>query len=399
MKNFPFVMAAIVCGAALPGAAMAQAYGYGQQAAAQPGYAGTYSYGTQPQQPAYASPQHYYGATQQAAPAAQSQYAPLPATHPAYPQGAAQSPARAVSAGSLGATGFNINFPSEAGDDVDVLRLQVFLDYNGFSPGEIDGKWGYNTERALFVYQKLNGMSPTGQLDSKILARLDAFKDGYLLEYTLKGDDVKDRVGTIPRTYPEQSKLSWLPYESRAEALAEKFHMSQSLLRKLNPGVDLERVQPGQKLMALNVLDGIDTKRGKVALVRISKYNKWLMAYDDGGNLMFYYPCTLGSEKDPLPVGKTYAITTPVKNPPFKYKPENMWDDELGREYDIPPGPNSPVGNVWIGTTRKSVGIHGTPNPENISKNNSHGCIRLANWDANQLSARVGPGVTLEFVQ
>jgi lipoprotein-anchoring transpeptidase ErfK/SrfK len=114
---------------------------------------------------------------------------------------------------------------------------------------------------------------------------------------------------------------------------------------------------------------------------------------------MFYYPCTLGSEKDPLPVGKSYEITTPVKNPPFKYKPQLMWDDELGREYDIPPGPNSPVGNVWIGTTRRSVGIHGTPNPENISKNHSHGCIRLANWDANQLANRVGPGVKLEFVQ
>src|SRR5690606_27480985 len=133
----------------------------------------------------------------------------------------------------------------------------------------------------------------------------------------------------------------------------------------------------GTKLLVLNVLDGIDTKRGKVALVRVSKHNKWIMAFDNDGNLMFYYPCTLGSDKDPLPIGN-YEITTPVKNPPFKYKPHLMWDDDLGKEYDIPPGPNSPVGNVWIGTTRKSVGIHGTPNPENISKNHSHGCIRLA---------------------
>ncbi len=395
------IAVAIVCGLALPYGAMAQSYGYPAAQQAAPAY---------PQQPAYGGASYYYGAQQQPA-----QQQPAPSRpygqQPMYQQpaqqappiqqapGAMQQPARAVSAGSLGATGFDINFPSESGDDVDVLRLQVFLDYNGFSPGEIDGKWGYNTERGLFVYQKMNDMPPTGQLDSKMISRLDAFQDGYLLEYTLKSEDVSDKVGSIPRTYPEQSKLKWLPYESRAEAMAEKFHLSQGLLKKLNPNVDLERVTAGQKLLVLNVLDGIDTKRGDVDVVRISKYNKWIMAYDSAGNLMFYFPCTLGSEKDPLPVGKTYAITTAIKNPPFMYKPENMWDDELGREYLIPPGPNSPVGNMWIGTTRKSVGIHGTPNPENISKNNSHGCIRLANWDAKLLASRVKAGVKLEFVQ
>lgn len=404
MKRFPFVMA-VVCGVTIPCGLMAQSYGYnyGQQQA----QANSYSYGNQAQQPAYASPQHYYGTQQQAAPQQQAYstqgYAQQqPAGYGAPAAGYAAppvNPARAVAAGSLGATGYNINFPSEAGDDVDVLRLQVFLDYNGFSPGEIDGKWGYNTERGLFVYQKMNGMSPTGQLDSKMMARLDAFQDGYLLEYTIKQDDVNDRVGSIPRTYPEQSHLSWLPYESRAEAIAEKFHMSQSLLRKLNPNTNFDSIRPGAKILTLNVRDGIDSKRGKVSMIRISKYNKWIMAYDSDGNLMFYYPCTLGSEKDPLPVGKTYEVTTPVKNPPFKYKPENMWDDELGREYDIPPGPNSPVGNIWIGTTRRSVGLHGTPNPENISKNNSHGCIRLTNWDANQLGQRVAKGVKIEFVE
>lgn len=402
LKN-PGTVATILCALALPYGAMAQSYGYntGQAQAgyAQPGYNGaSYYYGAQQPAQQAAAPAGYYG--QQPARQQQPAY-----QQPAYQQpapqapGSMQQPARAVSAGSLGATGFDINFPSESGDDVDVLRLQVFLDYNGFSPGEIDGKWGYNTERGLFVYQKMNDMAPTGQLDSKMISRLDAFQDGYLLEYTLKPEDVNDRVGSIPRTYPEQSKLKWLPYESRIEALGEKFHMSQGLLKKLNPNVDLERATAGQKLLVLNVLDGIDTKRGDVAVVRISKFNKWIMAYDSAGDLMFYFPCTLGSEKDPLPVGKTYAITTAIKNPEFMYKPENMWDDDLGRNYLIPPGPNSPVGNMWIGTTRKSVGIHGTPNPENISKNNSHGCIRLANWDANLLASRVKSGVKLEFIQ
>lgn len=370
-----FFAVAVTCSMFIPSLAVGQGYGYNYG-----------QYGQPAQQPGYAGGSYYYGAPQQAA--AQPQ-------QPAY----AQPQAPAYQHQQSGALGANVNFPSEPGDDVDVLRLQIFLDYHGYSPGEIDGKWGYNTERALFVYQKTNGMSPTGQLDSKILALLDSFKEGYLLEYTLKQEDLNDRVGPIPRTYPEQSKLKWLPYESRAEALGEKFHMSQSLLKKLNPSVDFSRLQPGQKILGINVLDTTDTRLGKVSLIRISKYNKWLMGYDSSGKLMFYFPCTLGGEQDPLPVGKTYAITTPVKNPPFKYKPHLMWDDELGREYDIPPGPNSPVGNVWIGTTRRSVGIHGTPNPENISKNNSHGCIRLTNWDANYLANRVSSGVTLEFVE
>lgn len=390
------VAVALICGVALPLSVGAQGYNYNTGAYGQPRQA----------QAGYGSASYYYGAPQQPQQQQyQQQQQPSPYQQPAYTQSGAQprttyqapQAARTVSAGSLGAAGYNINFPSEAGDDVDVLRLQVFLDYNGFSPGEIDGKWGYNTERALFVYQKMNGMTPTGQLDSKILARLDAFKDGYLLEYTIKPEDLESRVGSIPRTYPEQSHLKWLPYESRAEQFGEKFHMSQSLLKKLNPTVNIDSAPAGTKLLVLNTVNGIDDKRGKVALVRVSKYNKWVMAFDDGGNLMFYYPCTLGSDKDPLPIGN-YEITTPVKNPPFKYNPANMWDDELGREYDIPPGPNSPVGNIWIGTTRKSVGLHGTPNPENISKNHSHGCIRLANWDANQLAQRVTPGIKLEFV-
>lgn len=389
MGKFSFALT-IMCGVVLPGAVIAQGYGY--------------NYGQQQQiaqQPGYASPSYYYGAPQQ-----QPQAYPQPSQPAGYGQPAGYAPqpqqrsAQAVSAGTLGATGYNIAFPSESGDDVDVLRLQIYLDYHGYSPGEIDGKWGYNTERALFVYQKINGMSATGQLDSRIVSLLDGFKDGYLLEYTLKEEDVNQRIGTIPRTYPEQSRLKWLPYESRAEAIAEKFHLSQGLLKKLNPGVDFERVSAGTKLLVLNVVNGADTKRARVALIRISASNKWLMAYDADGKLLHYYPCTIGrQDKDPLAVGKTYEVTAAVKNPPFKYKPENMWDDELGREYDIPPGPNSPVGNVWIGTTRRSVGIHGTPNPENISKNHSHGCIRLTNWDANQLSSRVTGGVKIEFVE
>ena len=291
-----------------------------------------------------------------------------------------------------------INFPRDQGDDIDVLKLQVFLDYHGYSVGEIDGRWGYNTGRALIVYQKNNSLPATGQMDDRILARLDGFQDAYLLDWTLTAEDLKGPFGHIPRNYYEQAKLKWLPYESVIEKIGEQHHASPTLLRKLNPGVDFERLQPGMRILVPNVVNGIDEQRGTVAKVRISKANKWSEAFDSAGRFMFYYPSTLGGENDPLPLG-TWKVTVVTQSPWFTLKPSLFWDyNSNDPEALIPPGPNSPVGSVWIGTSRKSVGIHGTPNPENISRNTSHGCIRLCNWDAQQLAKRVKPGTTLEFV-
>ncbi|MGB9691196.1 MAG: L,D-transpeptidase family protein [Candidatus Sumerlaeaceae bacterium] len=306
----------------------------------------------------------------------------------------------APGAGGLSAANRKINFPRDPEDDLDVLKLQIFLDYHGYSVGEIDGRWGYNTGRALYVYQMNNGLPTTGQLDDAMLNRLEEFAQvGYLVEYTLTADDVKGPFYEIPRDYHAMAKYKWLPYESLGEKLAEKFHCSQSLLRKLNPGVDIDELSAGETILAPNVLDGIDEKRGDVAVIRVSKHNKWTMAFDVQGRFMFYYPSTLGSEYDPLPLG-TYQVTSVIFYPPFKYQPKLFWDaDPNEPEEMLPPGPNSPVGKVWIGTSRKSVGIHGTPNPENISRNTSHGCIRLTNWDAEQLAKRVKPGTRIEFVE
>lgn len=299
-----------------------------------------------------------------------------------------------------------INFPRDRADDVDVLKLQVYLDYHGYSPGEIDGQWGYNTERALYVYQKNNGMPQTGQLDDRMLARLDQFKEGYLLDYTVTENSkaidntsiLHGSYKTIPRDYYAQASWSYLPYESAVEALGEVFHCSSVLLKKLNPGVDFDRLQAGQHILGLNTPDGIDETRHEVAVVRISKHNKWIEAFDSQGRHVFYYPSTLGSMYDPLPLGEFKVIGVSQK-PTFEYQPKLFWDaDHSKPNATIPPGPNNPCGVVWIGTSRKSVGIHGTPNPENVSKNTSHGCIRMTNWDAVQLSKRVKEGTKLEFV-
>ncbi len=292
-----------------------------------------------------------------------------------------------------------INFPREAGDDMNVLKLQIFLDYHGYSVGEIDGRWGYNTGRALIVYQKNNSLPPTGQMDDRILARLDGFSDAYLLSWNLSAEDLKGPFSFVPRDYYEQSKMKWLPYEELIEKLGELFHISPTLLRKLNPGTDFARLQVGQRILVPNVANGIDEQRTNVAVVRISKHNKWTEAYDSAGRFVFYYPSTLGGENDPLPLG-TWAVTGVTPNPYFTLKPSLFWDhNKNDPEALLPPGPNSPVGAVWIGTSRKSVGIHGTPNPGTISRGESHGCIRLTNWDARQLAARVKAGTKLEFIE
>ncbi|MCX8038646.1 MAG: L,D-transpeptidase [Candidatus Sumerlaeia bacterium] len=337
---------------------------------------------------------------------------PVPSTVPRYrletivtpderprSSGAFTVAAPAAQQGSVGQVGRQINFPRDPNDDLDVLKLQIFLDYHGYSPGEIDGQWGYNTGRALYVYQMNNGLQPTGQLDERIMARLNSFDRGYLLDYTVTEEDVKGPFYEIPRDYYAMAKLKYLPYESLSEKMGEKFHCSPVLLRKLNPGVDLDNLQPGQRILGLNVLRGIDESRGKVSVVRISKHNKWTEAFDSEGRFMFYYPSTLGSKHDPLPLG-TYQVTAVNHKPTFMYQPKLFWDvDDSKPPALLPPGPNSPVGIVWIGTSRKSVGIHGTPNPEAISKTTSHGCIRLTNWDALQLASRVSPGTRLEFVE
>lgn len=315
------------------------------------------------------------------------------------PRGAVTIPAATAQPGSVKQLNRRINFPRDNADDMDVFRLQIFLDYHGYSPGEIDGQWGYNTERALYVYQQNNGLEPTGQLDDRVIARLDGFSDGYLVEYVVSQSDVSGPIGDVPRDYYAMSRMKYLPYESVLEKLAEKMHCQQVLLRKLNPGVNFDNLQPGQLLLAPNVVNGIDETRGKVAVIRVSKHNKWAEAFDSAGRFMFYFPSTLGSQHDPLPLGN-YEVTGVNYNPTFMYQPKLFWDDDPSKPSAmLPPGPNSPVGNVWIGTSRKSVGIHGTPNPENISKNTSHGCIRLTNWDAMQLAKRVGPGTKIQFVE
>ena len=192
-----------------------------------------------------------------------------------------------------------------------------------------------------------------------------------------------------PDSMEDQAKLDALTYGSASEKLGEKFHISPELLQKLNPGADL--AQAGQQLMVPNVTE--NPPEGDVDHVLVTKSTTSVLLVDKAGKIIAAYPATIGSEHDPLPIG-TWKVTIVKQDPIFYYHPKLFWDsDPSDSKAKIAPGPNNPVGVVWIGLTKEHYGIHGTAEPELIGHSQSHGCIRLTNWDAEELSQMVKRGM------
>jgi lipoprotein-anchoring transpeptidase ErfK/SrfK len=210
-----------------------------------------------------------------------------------------------------------------------------------------------------------------------------------LVDYTLTDADVKGPfVRRIPEDMMEKAKLEKLGYASAEEALGEKFHSSPRLLRSLNPGASFTRA--GQVIKVPNVLGA--TVSGKAARVVVDRSDATVTAYDASDRALASYPATMGSAHDPLPIGK-WTIKGVSRDPSFNYNPDLFWDAEAGHgKAKIAAGPNNPVGVVWIDLSKPHYGIHGTPEPARIGKTQSHGCIRLTNWDASELAALVAPG-------
>ena len=266
----------------------------------------------------------------------------------------------------------------------DALRVQVLLDRAHFSPGEIDGVSGSNTRLALDAYAKERGAAPEGAVQALL-----ADPAPTLAEYTITAADVAGPFERrIPADMMEKAKLKALTYTSPLEELAERFHCSPRLLRRLNP--DGSFAQAGERLRVPNVRSGAPAARA--ARVVVDKSDQALYAVDAQGRPIARYPATMGSEHDPLPIG-SWKITGVSKNPSFRYNPDLFWDaDESHSKAKIPAGPNNPVGVVWLDLSKQHYGIHGTPEPSAIGKTESHGCIRLTNWDAEELAEIVGPG-------
>jgi lipoprotein-anchoring transpeptidase ErfK/SrfK len=274
-------------------------------------------------------------------------------------------------------------------------RAHVMLSNAYASPGAIDGSSGKNTLKAISTFQQINGLKPTGELDKATWDALIA-KQGSrpaFVEYTITAADAKGPFAkSIPRDYALQAKMPGLYYTSMTEMLGEKFHMDEGFLKQLNPK---STFKVGEKILVANVSNKLPED---IHLIVAHKGAKQLYLFNSRNQMIGSFPASIGSTDTPSPTG-TYKVTGVARNPHYSYSPSNFIQGNNTKPLSLPPGPNGPVGNIWIGLSKKSFGIHGTPSPSMISKSYSHGCIRLTNWDANNLGSKVKSGVTVKFLE
>jgi lipoprotein-anchoring transpeptidase ErfK/SrfK len=277
-----------------------------------------------------------------------------------------------------------------------VLKAQVLLDRASFSPGAIDARADDNFAKTLAAFQQPQGLAPSGKLDADTWRRLAGSDDvPALVDYQIRDDDVKGPfTPRVPGRLEEMSGLEHLDYTGPVQLLAEKFHVSQALLRELNRGRALDRA--GSVIVVPNVRDA--RSDDAVARVEVDKALKAVRAFAADGTLVAFYPATIGSKEKPAPSG-TFRIRKVVEHPTYRYDPKFHFKGVKAQQpFTIRPGPNNPVGLVWIDLSKPSYGIHGTPDPTKIGKTQSHGCIRLTNWDALDLARRVRKGVQVAFL-
>lgn len=303
------------------------------------------------------------------------------------------------------------------GPDLNIMKTQVILDHLGFSPGVIDGKAGAGLKRAIAGFQKANGVVATGEIDQRTGAVLDKFGATQpVRELTLTDADLAGQfVGPIPKKEDAQAKLPSLGYSNPLEMLAERYHTTNAVLIALNsPDTP---VAPGAKIKVPNVVTGgraypanlpegykqtlaglnVDSSQPQADHIVVSKSDKTLSVYDAQDKLLAQFPVTTGSSHDPLPIG-TWKIQAFDYNPKFHFNPKLFWDAKPGEKSAmLPPGPNGPVGVIWMDLNKPHYGIHGTPMPENIGRTASHGCVRMTNWDAARLSLMVKAGTPAIF--
>jgi lipoprotein-anchoring transpeptidase ErfK/SrfK len=276
------------------------------------------------------------------------------------------------------------------------VKVQVLLDRANASPSTIDGVYGESTIEAIRGFQGMTGVKVTGNLTQADWDKLveAGGSQPILTEYKLKKKDVKGPFPErIPDDYKEKAAMKRLGYLSAAEGLAERFHMDEAFLRVLNPDAAFEKA--GE---TITVVDPGKRLGSRVERIEVDGREAMLRAYDKDGKVLAVYPATVGSKDMPSPSG-SLKVRAVARNPAYFYDPTRVsFNAGLTEKLRIAAGPNNPVGTVWIDLDKETYGIHGTADPAEVGKETSHGCVRMTNWDVEELAAQVRKGTAVEFV-